>query len=89
MPDDEDEEKDEAFAVWSVNWRSLVAFLACETQWRCVARGMTGAMMWLGIDYAAARPVYARRNRASERRLLADLRIMEREALDALEAVAE
>lgn len=80
VPDDAVEGEDEdVVAVWDINWRSLLAFLALETQWR-VAAGFAG-LLWLGIDYAAAAPIIRRRNARSGRRLLADLRVMEREAL--------
>jgi hypothetical protein len=46
--------------VWDINWPALQAFLACETQWRVVARGMAGVLEWLGLDYVAADVVLRR-----------------------------
>ena len=66
-------------SVWDINWPALAAFLACETQWRCVARGMAGMMQWLGIDYAGADVVLRRQSASDE--VFEDLRVMEREAL--------
>ena len=78
LPVDAIPEPDEdAFEVWSVNWDSLTAFLACETQWR-VAATMAG-LLWLGLDYAAV-DIVLRRCDAPDA-VFADLRAMEREAL--------
>lgn len=60
------------------NWQSLITWLACETQWR-VAATMAG-LIWLGLDYAAV-DVVLRRSEAADA-IFADLRLMEREALD-------
>lgn len=35
--------------VWDINWKSLMAFLDCQTQWTIVA-GFGGAV-WIGLDY--------------------------------------
>ena len=70
---------EDAFEVWSVNWDSLTAFLACETQWRAAAT-MAG-LFWLGLDYAAVDVVL--RRLAAPDAVFADLRVMERAALAA------
>ncbi|WP_292458215.1 DUF1799 domain-containing protein [Mesorhizobium sp.] len=84
--DQDDIEEEAKTEVWRINWQSLMAFLRCETQWRAVAvaAGEGSRLIWLGIDYASARPVYARRNRAEERRLFDDICVMERAALEAM-----
>lgn len=63
--------------VWDVNWPSLNAFTACQTQWRVVA-GMSRAF-WLGLDYSAVDVVLRRRNLPDQ--VFEDLRVMEAEAL--------
>lgn len=78
-------EDEPAFDVWRSNRRSVMAFLACETQWR-IAVGFAAAKP-LGIDYASARPVFERRNGRVDRRIFDDVRIMERAALGAFAEV--
>lgn len=77
--------------MWRINWQSLMAFLGCETQWRAVAMpsGEGSRLIWLGIDYASARPVFERRNRAVQRRLFADIQVMEHAALEAMGEIDE
>lgn len=74
-----DIQEEEAFEVWSCNWESFRAFLACETQWR-VALGMAGAV-WLGLDYSGV-DVVLRRTGAAEH-VFEDLQLMEGAALRA------
>lgn len=71
------------FPVWPMNWDSMLAFLACETQWRTVA-SMAGIFM-TGIDYTAA-DVVLRRFRSPDH-VFEDLRLMEREALGVFKEV--
>lgn len=80
------DEDEESIDVWRINWKSLLAFLRCETQWRAVAlaAGEGSRLIWLGIDYQSARPVYERRNRAEQQRLFADIQVMEHAALEAM-----
>lgn len=80
---DEDEEKIE---VWRINWQSVMTFLRCETQWRAVAVavGEGSRLIWLGIDYQSARPVYERRNRVEQQRIFDDIQVMENSALKAM-----
>lgn len=73
-------EEQEAFQVWRCNWKSLIAFLTLETQWRVA--GTPAGLVWLGLDYTAARAILGKRFR----KRLADLRIMEGEALPILNA---
>jgi hypothetical protein len=40
--------------VWPENWEIVVAFVAVSTQWRAVALP-SGAVRFVGLDYAAAR----------------------------------
>ncbi|CAN7168160.1 DUF1799 domain-containing protein [Mesorhizobium amorphae] len=72
--------------VWRVNWQSVMAFLGCETQWRAVAMavGEGSRLVWLGIDYASARPVFERRDRVRQRQLFSDIQVMEHAALEAM-----
>lgn len=76
--------EDEAFEVWSVNWKSLLTFLETETQWR-VAAGFAG-LIWLGLDYASVRPLMEDADGRVDQVLFADLRAMERAALPILNA---
>ncbi|MDR5655410.1 DUF1799 domain-containing protein [Ruixingdingia sedimenti] len=61
-----------------VNWSSVCAFLACETQWRAVAT--LAGVIWLGLDYPAV-DVVLRRQGAPDA-VFADLQIMEAAALE-------
>lgn len=73
--------EEEAFEeVAECNWQSLLAFLACDTQWR-VGVGF-GAMVWIGLDYSACDVVFRRRGFADP--LFEDLRVMEEAALPVL-----
>lgn len=78
-----DKSEDDALGVWDINWDSLSAFLACETQWR-VAVGFAG-MVWLGLDYAAVDVVLRRRQFGDS--VFEDLRVMEMEALRTFDEV--
>lgn len=79
-------DQDDAISVWDVSWPSFRLFLDCETQWRMTAT-MAG-MFHTGIDYASAialLKIRPRRLRKRAAELLADLRVMEAEALDVFE----
>ncbi len=67
----------DAFEVMPANWPAVTAFLACETQWRCVA-GLAG-LIWLGLDYPAVDVVLRRTGAAAA---FADLQVMEDAALE-------
>lgn len=76
------------FGVWPENYRAVRLFYALGTQWRVLA-GPT-AVIWLGLDYGALDAVESRipatagisdPDRAT---VFAQLRAMEREALDVL-----
>lgn len=84
----QDDEKDEknVFLVWDKNWPALTAFLAVETQWRVVSRGMTGVLQRLGLDYAAVDVVLRRRKVKAG--VFDDIQAMERAALKAFGEVA-
>lgn len=69
---------EEAFEVQPANWKSVIAFLACETQWRAVA-GMAG-VIWLGLDYGATDVVLRRMQVGDEE--FAAIQVMETEALE-------
>ncbi|XHE13678.1 DUF1799 domain-containing protein [Agrobacterium deltaense] len=79
-PSDITTEEDEAFKVFSANWESVTAFLACETQWRMIA-GAAKAL-WLGLDYVAVDIVLRRYDFSNA--VFADLQVMELEALSVL-----
>lgn len=87
--DETDEDDADACHVWDVNRDSVWLFLDLETQWRA-AMGLRG-LVWLGLDYVAADVVIGarRRLRRKRHRLLEDLRVMEREALDTLDSMRE
>ncbi|PZO81601.1 MAG: hypothetical protein DI629_03430 [Mesorhizobium amorphae] len=78
------EAADEAVPVWDVNWRSMLAWLDCETQWRAV--GTFGGVIWLGLDYAGIRPLIEDKAGRADQALFADLRAMEQAALPVLNA---
>ena len=69
-----------AFEVMRANAEAIEAWLACDTQWRCLA-GPTGALLWLGLDYSAVDVVLRRGKWADPDRLFADLQLMEGAAL--------
>ncbi len=60
------------------NWKSVCAFLDCQTQWRAVAT--LAGVVWLGLDYQAVDVVMRRLDLDSA--VFADIQVMEREALD-------
>lgn len=62
------------------NWPSLLAFLACQTQWRALAT--MGGLVWQGLDYAAARGALEEAGLPIAR--MADLRAIEAAALPIL-----
>ncbi len=78
------------YEVWDVNWTSLKAFLACDTQWRISVafhRGAEVRRVRHGLDYSGVDVVLARlygHLKAKARRVLfEDLMAMEAAALDA------
>lgn len=73
----------EAFEVLRANAEALDAWLALETQWRCLI-GPSGAVLWLGLDYGAADVVLRRRRWADPDQVFADLQVMEGAALEVL-----
>ncbi len=70
----------EAFEVMRGNADAIEAWLALETQWRCLS-GPTGAILWLGLDYSAVDVVLRRLKLADPDQVFADLQIMEGAAL--------
>lgn len=83
-----EEEDDGAFEIWDVNWKSAMAFVACQTQWR-LAVGF-GVSSWLGLDYAGVEVVLRSRfrNSRTRSRVFEDLRVMEIAALNTFSEVA-
>jgi hypothetical protein len=74
------ETEEEKLPVWPENWRSLSAFLGCETQWRVAS---TMSRMWfLGLDYVAVKVALDVEGHGPE--VFEDLRTMEAAALPVL-----
>lgn len=48
---DADHETD--FEIERENWDTLLVFLACSTQWRKEFAGMSGELIYHGLDYPA------------------------------------
>ena len=71
------------FEVWPENWDSIMAWVACETQWRALT-GLCG-LFWLGLDYPAVDVVLRRREAPAI--VFNDLQHMERAALAVLNEV--
>ncbi|MBY6091078.1 DUF1799 domain-containing protein [Maritimibacter alkaliphilus] len=69
--------EDDAFEIWPENWHSLIAWIACETQWRVMSG--SGGNWYLGLDYTAVDVVMRRLKLEDE--VFADLQEMERTAL--------
>lgn len=82
--DIEDEETDDV-TVWAINWRTVLAFLACANCWRAVA-GLTG-LIRLGLDYSGVDVML--RRRGFDDVDFGDLQLMEEAALEAFGEVAE
>lgn len=73
------------FEVLELNWESVTAFLACETQWQVLAP-FGGPLIWLGLDYLRAEVVLRRRNAPDA--VFGDLQIMEKAAIGAFVEVS-
>ena len=74
---------DDTFGVWQDNWQAVQLFTVLSTQWR-YSGGMQSIPV--GLDYTAVSAVFTmhevkRRHQAD---LLAQLRVMEAEALNVL-----
>jgi hypothetical protein len=50
---DEVPEDEGSMPIMAENWKSLIAFLGCETQWRVVST--RAGLIWLGLDYVATK----------------------------------
>lgn len=74
-------EEEEFDPVAECNWDSLMAFLACDTQWRVSGVGIA-SLVWIGLDYTACDIVFRRRNFSDD--LWGDVQIMEEAALPIL-----
>lgn len=82
----EEKTEDKGFGVWRQNWDALQAFLAVASQWRTCAMA-TGQVYWQGLDYAAARAGLDLAGIEPTPAIWDDVRVMEREARDALNGV--
>jgi hypothetical protein len=67
--------EDDACKVWPCNWKTVMLFVALQTQWRT---GMGGAT---GLDYAAIPPTAKLSGIKLNQERFAGLRVMEQEAL--------
>ena len=83
--DDHAETEADDVAVWSINWRTVEAFLACATCWREVAT-MT-RMIRTGLVYADVDAMM--RRRGFDDVDFSDLQVMESAALGAFAEVAD
>jgi hypothetical protein len=86
--DGDEEEAEDAFFVWDINWDSLLAFLACSTQWRLSAGFHNGRLVETirhGLDYTAVRVVldelHGNLKRHARRLMFEDIQAMESKAL--------
>lgn len=71
------------FIVMEENWQALEVFLACQTQWRHSAHGVTG------LDYAALLPVISLYSPKHKKRLFDEVRLIELGALNAISKLRE
>lgn len=78
LPPAGDEDEDDGFEIWDVNWDSLTAFLDLASQWRW-ALGL-GAAARLGLDWTAVDLLLRRRGLGDDR--FEDLIAMEAAALE-------
>lgn len=85
IEDDDADENDASGAIdiMECNWPSLVAFIACSTQWRVV--GLQVGMIFIGLDYTACQIVLQRHEAHVE--VFSDLQAMESAALEILNEV--
>ena len=84
MPVDAPVEDDDVTEVWDVNWRAVIIFMACVTQWRVAASA--SAWLHLGLDYAGVE-VAMRQLMPAEpdpHAIFADVLVMESAALPVL-----
>jgi hypothetical protein len=76
--------EDEHFEVWPENWKTVLLFLAIETQWRKEIT-MTGHLVWHGIRYGEAESAMRMMGyRKDQQVLFKGLMDMERAALPLL-----
>lgn len=70
-------------AVWEDNWPAVLVFLACQTQWRREFAGMSGVLVWHGLDYPGLRTViWAHGHRGqSARAIFEQVQVMEGAAM--------
>jgi hypothetical protein len=70
--------------VWEENWPAFLVFEGLATQWHIEA-GMSGAL-WTGLNYASAEVEIRMQGikRADRQKVYADVKIMERAALEVL-----
>lgn len=89
---EKESETDTVVEVWAENWKVFDVFLALETQWRVAVVGgamSAGRVIWVGLDYIAADVVLRRFGFADDdRKVLADLKVMEIAAISAHDEVS-
>lgn len=72
------------FELWDINAAAFELFLSLESQWRVLSVGMSGHLVWLGLDYQGVDVLMRRRCIADEDGVLfADLQVLEAAAVAA------
>lgn len=87
LPPPAQDEGEEVFNVWDINWPAVRAFLALSTQWRVAS--LSTRIERLGLDYAAIPSVLKLLGIRKKRLVFAQLRILEAAALSAYGELAE
>lgn len=79
-------DKDGVFEVEPENWDALMVFLGCQTQWRREFAGMSGELIFQGLDYTGVTVVIRMMGHRGQqaRYIFTDLQILEAAALTEL-----
>lgn len=79
-------EDDPDFYIEEDNWKPMLLFLACQTQWQRDFVGMDGTLVWKGFDYPGVEVVIRMQGYRGQtaRDIFADLQVMEAAALPIL-----
>lgn len=75
---DEPTPADGPFLVWECNWETVMAFMACQTQWVRNWRGGFDGLNYTGVDVVIRR----RKLKEDPDEVFARLQVMERAALE-------
>ena len=79
--DASDEEQGDTFEVYPQNWSSVLFFSQVGTQWNAI--GGMERTHWIGLNYAGVETQMTQ-DRKKRAKLWAELRVMERAALEVL-----